>query len=187
MDSNLHVFVGPQDDGRVTTFMDLVDGSQFSSAIKCTAGAQNLIITAGRVIGGRDACLDINNLTKNVRVSISEAEATGQFVATIKGESEDPFVTAHVVNHGKICDFILGDWSDQRRGFVKRPVLNATAKTGPVTVIWLASDKPFLFPGSGPYRFKYWPRWTPLWLHALIVYGFQTLRRWGLFRAQSNA
>ncbi len=187
MDSNLHVFVGPQDNGRIIEFDGIVAGSQFASAIKCTTRVYDLKIRAAHVIGGKDACVDINDNASHVRVDIDKAEATGQFLVTAKGGCLYPeIVIGEIAAHGKVADVILGDWSDQSNERVKDPYLSCHSKNGPVTVIWLASDRPNLAVGSGPYRFKYWPRWTPIWLHKIIVYVFHTLRRWGLFRSKSN-
>jgi hypothetical protein len=185
-DSYLFAFVGPQDDNRSVGLGETIDGSNYSAPIKCTRGVVGISILAGHVIGGKDACVDINDGAKNAFVSIVEAEATGQFVATIKGGAIEPVLwVANVTNHGKGADVILGDWSDQRHDWVKKPILNVSSKNGPATVIWLASDRPNLVAGSGPYRFKYWPRWTPAPIHAFIVFCFNTLRRWGLFRSKS--
>lgn len=185
-DNYLHVFVGPHDNGRTVQFDGIVDGRGLSAAIKITTGVKNLLIEASRVIGGRDACVDINDHAENSVVHLDAAEATGQFIATIKGNAKRPSLTVlKIVNHGSVCDVILGDWSDQSNRYVASPMLDCKSETGPVTVIWLASDLPYLAPGSGPYRFKYWPRWTPLWIHSIIVWGFQTLRRAGFFRSKS--
>lgn len=185
-DSYLFVFVGPQDDHRSASIGEAVDGSNHSAPIKCTSGVTGVSVFAGRVIGGKDACVDVNDGAKNAYISIREAEATGQFVATIKGGAIEPILmVGDITKHGKRADVILGDWSDQRHAWVKKPVLGSSSKNGPVTVIWLASDRPHLVPGSGPYRFKYWPRWTPSPIHSFIVFCFNTLRRWGLFRSKS--
>lgn len=191
-DTNLHSFIGPDDNGRTVDLGDLaVDPSQIASAIKCTQGVTDLTVAAGRAQGGKDAVADTNNRARDVTVTVEEAEPQGQFVGLVKGGVQRiHYHFPRILAHGKVCDFIYDDWSDQCHDATKGCSLNATMADGsPVYVIALKT-KPSLAPGSGPYRF---PWWQPLnqripFTENYYVVGsaFDVLRRWGLFRAQAN-
>ena len=187
MDVNLQSLNGADDNFKVLNLGDL-DGSAGASALKCSTGLQGALITAGVVIGGHDACLDVNNSCKNLDITITEAQAGGQFVSTCKGGSvgiKQAF--GKIVKRGTVCEHIFGDWSDQSHAWCTGCTLDSRMADGSaVRVIVLASDFPAIVPGSGPYRYMIIKPWFPHWLHALIVWGFETLRRWGFWRKESN-
>lgn len=190
-DINLRSFNGPDDNGKTFDLrgqtLDASGGD--ASAIKCSTGLARCTITAGDVIGGHDACVDVNNLCQTVGVEVARATATGQFIATIKGGCQ--MVTlkvAQILRRGSVCEVILGDWSDQSHLWCEGVTLDCHMADGSaVRVIVLASEFPVEAPGSGPYRYMYIKPWFPRVLHELIVFGFETLRRWGFWRSQSNA
>ena len=194
LDSNLHAFAGPADNGKTVVLGDPVDGSvvdpatgaPYASALKLTGALTSFRLTAGKVTGGHDACVDINNLCRNVAVEVAELWPTGQFAATIKGNTVGWALRGRLMCHAKRFAVIVGDWSDQSNLYTMGGVLGITPDDGqPVVVCVLAGTKPQLEPGTGPYVFRFPSPDMPG--HDLCVYGYQTLRRWGFYRAEANA
>lgn len=186
-DTNLLSFTGPSDNGKIVSLGD-VDGSGYSSALKFTSGLSGLNLSAGKVLGGHDACVDVNNKANGLSLTLDSALPQGQFVATIKGGANHIWLTVHtIVKHGKVCDIITDDYSDQSHDPTSLVVLDCKMADGsPVRVIALKT-KPVLAPGSGPYKFLFpWPWLNPSWLGYPCGFIFDTLRRWGFFRSEAN-
>lgn len=188
-DVNLISFNGPVNNGQTIDYGSRTfDASApgMASALKFSTGLSNFVGKFGTAVGGHDACIDVNNLTRNLDITAAELRPTGQFAVTIKGGSENVRVAGNLTAHGKVADVIIGDWSDQSHAMTTGVRLSITPKTGnPVRVLLLKGDSPTLESGTGPYVFLFpWPWLGPV--HALIVFGFETLRRWGFFRSQSN-
>ena len=193
-DTNLHSFIGPDDNGRTVDLGDVaVDPTKIASSAKCTRGVKGLTVTARRAQGGKDAVADTNDRAEDVSVTVEEAEPQGQFVGLVKGGARRiHYCFPRILSHGKVCDFIYDDWSDQCHDATKGCSLAARMADGsPVRVIALKT-KPSLVEtdGFGPYSF---PWWQPLnqripFTENYYVVGsaFDVLRRWGLFRAQAN-
>ena len=189
-DINLTAFAGPQDNGRSIALGDIAPGPAEASGIKCTSAVSDLTVTAGRVGSGRDACIDVNDHTRNVKVTIAEAAPSGQFVSTVKGGSVGTEITVgKILKRGTVCEHIYGDISDQGGAEWSRPgILNSRMADGSaVRVIVLSSYFPPVAAGSGPYRYMIVRPWFPLFVHRLIAWGFRTARNWGFFRKESNA
>ena len=188
-DTNLIGFAGPQDNGKTVEITETLNASiGFSSALKFTSAVQNISVTAGTVIGGHDACVDCNNSPQGVVVTIDEARPTGQFAALAKGGAHAvTVIIKRLVGHGKVADLMTDDWSDQSHAATSGIVWNVTSADGsPVTVLALKTKPSFA--GGGPYRFLFpWPWINPAWLGHPWGFAFDTLRRWGFFRSQSNA
>lgn len=190
-DVNLYSYNGPDWNGRsfqhlntVGNLEDAVAG-KYSSPLKFSTGLRDFTLDAPLVIGGKDACVDINNLCSGIRIHLGEWRPTGQFAGTIKGGTTKTELSGALLCHGKKADFIYGDWSDQSHDKVTESVLNIIAKTpDPVRVLVLKAHKPAFVTGSGPYEWLFPSPNLPM--HDLIVYGFETLRRWGAFREESN-
>jgi hypothetical protein len=193
-DTNLFSFNGPDDNGKTVALGDVdaggptPSGGRYSTALKFSTALQDLkLVASGTVTGGKDACVDVNNYCRNLDITIAQAKATGQFVATVKGSSDQVTIRGMILARGTVCEVILGDWSDQSHARDTNVCLDLKMIDGsPVRVIVLASDFPVEMAGSGPYRYLFIKPWFPEWLHWLIVFGFETLRRWGLFRSQAN-
>ena len=167
------------------------DGIRRASAIKITAGVRDLTVRADVAPGFGDAIVDINNRALRPRVLIGEGMPNGQFAATIKGGTVEPYLEIRrLLTRGKVCDVILGDWSDQTHDPVLRPILNicpGPGFVGKVRVLVLKSDKPQFVTGSGPYEFLFpWPVLNPPALGYPAGTSFEILRRAGFFRAQAN-
>ncbi len=190
-DINKHSFNGPDDNGKGINLGDvyLDPKIDWASAIKCTSQLRDFTLKAQSVPGGHDAVVDINNQCNGISVGIETAFPNGQFLTTIKGGSKNITLSVgRLYGHGKVCDVMLGDWSDQSHKRVENVTLDihSPPENGPVTVIWLGSTRPILAPGSGPYKFIGLPRCTPQPVVDLTTYVFYTLRRWGFFRSQAN-
>ncbi len=187
-DINKHSFDNPSFDGDDVDLgaVYLDPDINWASAIKITSAVKNLTVRASSCPGGGDACVDINYKAFEPKVFIGDAMPSGQFVATMKGGCIRPELNIRrVLGRGKVCEFILGDWSDQSHDPVIDPVLNAVpGYSGKLRVICLKSDRPKFITGSGPYEFLFPSPNLPA--HGLIVYGFETLRRWGMFREKAN-
>lgn len=187
-DVNLKAWVGPDDNGKFVTITETVDASNgYASALKFSMGLKGLALTAEKVIGGHDGCIDINNFASLVDVVIAEAVPTGQFVATTKGDAHDTLIHVKKLSgHGKVCDFIYGDWSDQSHSWSinNTLIVNEVSDGKPVTVIVLAADFPVTVDTGVTYKFLYNQPWYPKIVRRLISWGFLTLRRWGFFRSQ---
>jgi hypothetical protein len=163
--------------------------THWASAIKITAGVRDLTVRAAIVPGGHDACVDLNNRARDIRVIIGDAMPFGQFAVTCKGGCIRPYIEIQrLFGRSLVADVILGDWSDQSHEPVTAPVLAITRADGrPVRVLVLKSDRPHFVSGTGPYEFLFpWPWLNPAWLGYPAAFVFATLRRWGFFRAQAN-
>lgn len=186
-DANLHSFNGPDHDNQRFELPDeVIDGSAYASAIKCSTGLHCSQIYAKEVIGGRDTCVDVNNNCHDLVLNIGALKPTGQFAISVKGNSDRVKITAELFAHGKSADVELGGWSDQSHATSDNNVLAITSMTGkPVRVRVLKATAPALVNGTGPYVYLF-PSPKLGALHRLIVYGYETLRRWGFFRRYAN-
>ena len=190
MDTNLKTFAGPYDNGKTVDFGDAVfDASGgFASGLKFTSAIADIDVTAMKVIGGHDACIDVNNSASRVHVRVEEARPLGEFAVTTKGGSFDIAVKIdRLTAHGRVCDLITDDWSDQSHKATSGVIYDVRTDDGtPVTVIALKT-KPSFVAGSGPYKFLFpWPWINPVWLGHPWGFAFDTVRRWGFFRKDSN-
>ncbi len=185
-DVNLLSFNGPNDDGRRIDLAGVIDGTAYASAFKCSTGLINARIYADEIIGGHDCCIDVNNNCYGLVIDAKVLRPTGQFAVSIKGNSDDITVAGELHAHGTSADVEIGGWSDQSHESSDGNTLEITSMTGrPVTIRVLHAKEPFLIPGTGPYKYLF-PSPRLGVLHTLIVWGFETLRRWGLFRKYAN-
>ena len=188
-DRNFYSFNGPADSGRTVAVGDvfLDPAVEWASALKFSTGLRDFRCLAASVPGGHDACLDVNNLCADLLIIADELIPNGNFAATIKGGARN--ITTRVkrlLGHGKVCDVMLDDWSDQSHAPTENILLDWRTDDGsPVTVVALKA-RPRLAPGSGPYRFLI-PAWlNPRLLGYPIGAAFEVLRRWGFFRSAAN-
>lgn len=191
-DRNLKSFVGPEDNNSTVDISETFDAGQggYSSALKFSVGLRYFFGVFQKVIGGRDACVDVNNLCQNLSIYVHELQPTGQFAITCKGGSKNVTIGGGLTAHGKDCDVMLDDWSDQSHAPTENVVLNITSKTGNPVRVRAMKNKPHLQGGSGPYTFVFPQPWINPRLPVIghpWAFIFETLRRWGFFRAQSNA
>jgi hypothetical protein len=150
------------------------DPAQWEDALK-VSGCINLTVTANVVRGGREDVLDVNH-SRNCTVIIEDAYPRGNFVSTIKGESDGiTFIVKRQHGHGKDVDYDLGNHSDQGDGNTRNVLIQADAFGEPVTVRTLRyAGKPQL--KGGPFRYVFpWPQ--PKWLHDLCVWVLNLLQR----------
>lgn len=108
--------------GQTLTF-DVIDGTGHAEALKITSGARDITVYAARIIGGTEDCVDVNNHCRNIRVIAAWWEPRGEYLATIKGESDGITLEGRVANHAKKVEVDCGNWSDQGNG----PTRNVTA------------------------------------------------------------
>lgn len=185
-DVNLYSFNGPdQNNGTVTIGTADASTGGLSSALKFSTGLSGFTLHAEKAYGGRDACVDVNNKCRALRIVVDELWPTGQFAATIKGGSKAVSLTGRLMRHAKTYDVIIGDWSDQSHDSTAGVSLAITPDDGrPVTVCVLAGEKPVEVKGTGPYAYQFPKPDDPF--HDLWVFLFETLRRWGAWRTQAN-
>lgn len=86
---------------------------EHSDTIKFSNCSWIAVSVIGRLKGGREDCVDINNKSHHIAVVADEWESGGKYVATIKGESNDVHLEGRIVKHGSEMDIDLGNWSDQ--------------------------------------------------------------------------
>ena len=177
-DKNLISFNGPQDNGK-SVFLDVLDGTGYDDTIKCSTGLSATSISVGKIIGGREDCIDINNHCEGVVVSCRDAQSGGKYVATLKGESKNCTLILVISKHGSEVDIDLGNNSDQGNGYTTGTVICASAVDGSeVTVRVLQAQKP-VFSGGGPYRFIF-PH-PDAWYHGIVVFFFRLFCILGIF------
>lgn len=185
-DENLFSFNGPDSNGQ-SVYAGTADASSggYASALKFSTGLRDFTIHAEKAVGGRDACVDVNNLCRALDITVDELWPTGQFAATLKGGSQDVILRGRLMRHASKFDVIIGDWSDQSHEPTIRITLAIIPADGqPVVVCVLKGARPIEKPGTGPYVYRF-PD-PDAWYHDLCVFGFETLRRWGFWRAQAN-
>ncbi len=194
MDINLVSFNGPQDNGRIIP-VGVIGGdiatATYASALKCSTALTDARISAGVVYGGKDACVDVNNLCLNVVLDVERAVPHGQFFATIKGGSTNISLVCHEIAPGaKVCEVITDDWSDQSHNATKGISLDLKMSDGSAVRVISLKTKPHLVPGSGPYTFPWWQaiNYRLPFTENYYVVGtvFDILRRWGLWREKAN-
>jgi hypothetical protein len=210
-DDNLKSYNGPDDNGQTLVLNQDLDASKLNaSAVKCSTGLEDFSLTVhGTVTGGGNACVDVNNKVQGAKVYADLLVPTGEFVATVKGGSgtTKPIELGGTIRgSGKAVgvlggvkwlkwlpgalvgrvDVIGGDWSDQSHDWVKLWKLAYRKEDGqPVCVMCLAAVRPEEEPGTGPYKYRF-PH-PDRFYHPFVVWCFETLRRWGLWRSESNA
>ena len=84
-----------------------------SDTIKVSGCSYLRVIVTGRLRGGVEDCLDVNNKSEHIEIHADEWESGGLFVATLKGGSKFIRLTGCIVKHGSEMDIDLGNWSDQ--------------------------------------------------------------------------
>lgn len=196
-DVNVRSFTGPADNGRIVDESDAqIDASQEgrASAVKCTGQLRDFRGVWRKLIGGRDACADSNDLVSDVTITVEEATPTGQFVGVSKGGARNVhYIFKRIMAHGRVCDFIYDDYSDQSHLATKGNSLAARMDDGSPVVVYALKTKPSLVTagGFGPYVFPWWQafNWRVPFTENYYVVGFifDTLRRWGWFRAAANS
>lgn len=183
-DTYLRSFTGPDDNDGMSALGGPIDGTHYSAPLKFTSGLTNFtFINQDVVTGGKNAAVDVNNKCQHLEIELSRVIPRGEFVATSKGGAEDVLIKIEsLLGHGKVCDLITDDWSDQSHDPTKGVRYDVTAfDHSPITVI--ALKEPPTFIGGGPYVFLFpWPWINPRWLGYPCGKAFEVLRRWGFFR-----
>jgi hypothetical protein len=168
-ENNLLSFTGPYSDIG-TKELGNVDGSggtpPYSDAVHFSY-ATGWTVHADSIIGGKEDCIDINNRSMAVNVSVNKLYSNGEYVCTIKGGSRGITISGTIYAHGKTVDVDLGNWSDQSHDVTRGVILDLVTVDGsPVTYRVLNADKPTFAPGSGPYQSTFvLPPWLvgPVW------------------------
>jgi hypothetical protein len=106
----------------------------YSDTLKFSAAHEGDVY-AGIVIGGREDCVDINNLSRDLFIHSERWEPRGKYLATIKGGSRDIHLGGKVRGHGSEVDIDLGNHSDQSQRTTGRVTLDLRTEDGsPLTV-----------------------------------------------------
>lgn len=127
---------------------ETIDGSGGSDALKVTDSADGHI-RVEHIIGGREDCVDINNHAAHVLVECPLLEPRGDYVATIKGGSDDIVLRGTVRGHGKIVDVDIGNISDQSDDITRCVALHLIHEAGdPITIRILGAENPILLNSS---------------------------------------
>lgn len=93
---------------------DLIPPAGNQDTLKFSGVRRLRVIVTGRIVGGSEDCVDVNNGCEYIEV-IAEGgyEARGRHVATIKGRSRYIRLAGEILRHGSIVDIDLGNHSDQ--------------------------------------------------------------------------
>lgn len=181
-DINLQSY-GPEYNGQQLDLRNQnYDGVGYNDILKFSR-VENFSAVFGTVHSGSEDAADLNNVCRNVSLEAKLWLLQGALGFTVKGGSENISLKGEVEGYGKETDVDLGSWSDQSHDKTKGVHLNLwrTDRRTPIRVRVLLAETPTFEPGSGPYEYMF-PSPKLGILHPIIVYGFMTLRRWGLFR-----
>ena len=126
------------------TLGDLIpDGNHYSDTLKLS-NCHRVRITAGKIVGGREDCVDINR-GSHITVEAEEYHPRGKFVFTVKGGADKVWLNGKLMGHGSEVDVDLGNWSDQAMDRTKVVLLNLTTHDGsPIRVRVLHGWKPVI-------------------------------------------
>ena len=146
---------------------DVLASTQHADALKIT-NSKNGIINAGKIIGGYEDCVDINNHCSGVTIIAELWEPRGDYLATIKGGSSVIQLHGIVRGHGKVVDIDIGNISDQSDDLTTMVMLNLKHEDGdPITIRVLGGDKPILINFNTQryvYKFVLWSGFRSLFL-----------------------
>ncbi len=181
-DDNLHNYYGKDSYNDIVLDEDLGTPAlrpKWSDTLKITDGCHSLNVTAPRIYGGAEDCVDINNQARDIVVS-STFVPQGKFAATIKGGVHGVTLIGTLWTRGSEVDIDLGNWSDQSSRKTTRVALNLeTADGKPVRVRVLNAEKPIVV---GDTRVEYiWPH-PDAWYHRIVVLGMLVLGKVGLLK-----
>jgi hypothetical protein len=162
-------------------FIDLIPPDDSYADTLKFSNATTGVITARRIVGGREDCVDINNGSARLHISAEAWEPRGKYLATIKGGSRDITLAGTVTSHGSEVDVDLGNRSDQSREIVRGIRLDLKTTDGsPIRVRLLLAERPrILNAADQEYRFVF-PSQVPLWLRRLGFRAWEWLRKLGV-------
>lgn len=135
---------------------------------------KNGTVRAGRVVGGSEDCLDLNNHCEKLVIEADLWEPRGDYLATIKGGSHAITVRGRVRGHGRVVDIDLGNISDQSDDATTGVALDLLHEAGePITVRVLNALEPQLL-NAVSQRYivtcKIPGFWRPLWAKAVALW-----------------
>lgn len=135
---------------------------------------KNGTVRAGRVVGGLEDCLDVNNHCEDLVIEAAVWEPRGDYLATIKGGSHRITLRGLVRGHGRVVDIDLGNISDQSDDASTELTLDLRHEAGePITVRVLNALEPRLLnAGQQTYTItcKIPGFWRPLWAKAVALW-----------------
>ncbi len=143
----------------------------WSDTIKFSNSSFIHVRVHGRLTGGREDCVDINNGSHDIRVEAEEWESGGLFVATVKGGSWNIMLVGKIVKHGRETDIDLGNWSDQNRERTRNVCLSLTCDDA-IKVRVLNAWEPVIFyddPDRAPQAYDINDRWKGIFLQVFII------------------
>lgn len=181
-DNNLISFNGPHHNNLFVEHLeDILPNPKTNDTLKFSTQLTNFKARFGRVYGGTEDAIDINNGCENIEIEADTVVLGGKMGITIKGGARNIRITIHnLIGAGREVDVDLGNWSDQSHEPVQNVTLDITRLNGdPVRVRCINADRPWFAPNSGPYVFLFPSPAIPRALRAKI---FEQMRRWGFFR-----
>ncbi len=181
-DDNLHNYYGKDSYNDIVLDEDLGTPAlrpKWSDTLKITDGCHSLNVTAPRIYGGAEDCVDINNQARDIVVS-STFVPQGKFAATIKGGAKGIVLKGNLWSRGSEVDVDLGNWSDQSNRKTSVVLIDLETYDGkPVRVRVLNADKPIVRGSLGVVYV--WPH-PDAWYHRIIVLGMLVLGKVGLLK-----
>lgn len=157
----------------------LVPQGVWEDTLKFSACEDGDVMVHGSVLGGLEDCVDVNNHCRRLTVHADLWMPQGQYLATIKGGSQNITLSGTVRGHGKTTDVDLGNISDQSDDLTGPVYLNLVHEAGdPIYVRRLNASDPVLLNGAT----QRYVISRPLWgvTRGLWARGYAVLKKLGL-------
>lgn len=137
--------------------LDVIDGKNFTAALKVTSHAVGIHLLANWIVGGSENCVDVNNEVTDLVVDATTFDIRGKYGLSAKTSTDITFI-GHLAGRATVWEVNLGSWSDQSRKVQTQTYLKLTSYTYPIRV-WIGNadipvlDDPtkYVFLGFGRY------------------------------------
>jgi len=159
--------------GKVLVY-ETIDGSAGTAALKITSQASSLRVSAGRMIGGRENCVDLNNGCQDVVVECDEFEVRGKYALSAKACRGVAF-RGHLSGRPGKWHVNLGSWSDQNKGTQTGTHLALTADAYPI-LVWVGNATVPTMDDPKKYRLMGFGRYGAL-VRAVVMFGWDIAKR----------
>lgn len=111
-DNNLHSIANRRPLGDVYLGDLIADPAVHADALKITNCADGRVFV-GRIVGGAEDCIDLNNHCENLEIVAESIEPRGKYGVTNKGGNRNITICTKLRGHGSEVDVDLGNVSDQ--------------------------------------------------------------------------
>lgn len=124
----------------------IADSAVHADALKITNCADGRIFV-GRIVGGVEDCIDLNNHCENLEIFADSIEPRGKYGITNKGGNRNITIHTKLRGHGSEVDVDLGNVSDQSDDVTGPTRLNIEHELGlqePVRIRNLNAMRPII-------------------------------------------